>query len=355
MAEAAASHSYKLGLNQIGYATLVVCIFFVVLSIAAVGLRIATRRMMGNRLGMDDWLVIASVFVFLGFCSNSLVGVYTYGGGQVYTNELEAQKKLTQYMKSEYAVPPLYAVNVTLVKISILCFYHRIFSVASFRRINYGVGIFCLVWFVAAFIGDLLYCIPIRHFWDPTVAGHCFNFPSYFLAMELIDILLDVTIIVLPLRTISSLQLSFRKKVALLGVFLLGSFVIVTGAVRIAYVYRPGDDLRQASLWSVINLGVAILCACLPIYRPLLPKFGQLGSLVRSYYDKPSKGDGSHLPSTNSERSNMNSYESRSANYYKMNDSQSDALPLTNIAVGDHRSFERDLQGIRVQREVEVV
>jgi hypothetical protein len=51
----------------------------------------------------------------------------------------------------------------------------------------------------------------------------------------------------------------------------------------------------------------------------------------------------------------MKSYESRSTNYYKMNDSQSDALPLTNIAVGDHRGFERDLQGIRVQREVEVV
>lgn len=221
MADIATSHPYKLGLNQAGYATLVSSIFFIVLSIVAVGLRIGTRRMLGNHLGLDDWLAIISVVVFMGFCGDVLVGVYTYGGGQVYTNKLEAEENLIQYMKSEYAIPPLYAINVTLVKMSILCFYHRIFSVASFRRINYGAGIFCLVWFTAAFIGDMLYCIPIRQFWDPTAGGSCFNFADYFLAMELIDLLLDVVIIALPLKTIASLHLSLRKKLALLGIFLL--------------------------------------------------------------------------------------------------------------------------------------
>ena len=224
---AAAPQAYKLGLNQVGYSTLVVNIFFIVLSIAAVGLRISTRRMLGNKLGLDDWLAIVSVFVFMGFCGDVLVGVYTYGGGQVYLNELEAQEKLVQYMKSEYAIPSLYAVNVTLVKMSILCLYHRLFAVSSFRRINYGVGTFCLVWFVAAFIGDLLYCRPIRQFWDPTAGGSCFNFPNFFLAMELIDLLLDVVIIALPLKTISGLHLSLRKKLALLGIFLLGGLYVI--------------------------------------------------------------------------------------------------------------------------------
>lgn len=227
MAETAAPHPYKLGLNQLGYATLVVSIFFIVLSIAAVSLRIGSRRMLGNHLGLDDWLAIASVVVLMGFCSDILVGVYTYGGGQVYLNQLEAHEKLIQYMKSEYAIPPLYAVNVTLVKMSILCFYHRLFSVSSFRRKTYGVGIFCLVWFVAAFVADMLYCIPMRQFWDPTAGGSCFNFPNYFLVMELIDVLLDVVIIALPLKTIASLQLSWRKKLALLGIFSLGALYVV--------------------------------------------------------------------------------------------------------------------------------
>ncbi|KAJ5248556.1 hypothetical protein N7468_000007 [Penicillium chermesinum] len=358
MAEPATSHSYKLGLNQVGYATLVVSIFFIILSIVAVGLRIGTRRMLGNRLGLDDWLAMISVIVFICFCSDVLVGVYTYGGGQIYADRFEAQKKLVQYMKSEYAIPPLYGINVTLVKMSILCFYHRLFSVIAFRRINYGVGIFCLVWFAAAFIGDLLYCIPIRQFWDPTAGGHCFNFANYFLVMELIDISLDVVIIALPLKTISGLQLSLRKKLALLGVFLLGAFVIVTGAVRIAYVYRPGDQLlslAQASLWSVINLGVAILCSCLPIYRPWLPKFGNLPSILRSRYGKSSQRDSSHLPSSNPGTSTTTkSYLSRSMYYHQMNDSHGDVLPLTQIAVDDRQVPGEPFQGIRVQRDVEV-
>ncbi|KOC18278.1 hypothetical protein AFLA70_59g003510 [Aspergillus flavus AF70] len=347
--------TYKMGLNQVGYSTLVVSIFFIVLSIAAVGLRIGTRRMLDNKLGLDDWLIIASVFVFLGFCSDILVGVYTYGGGQVYLDELEAQEKLIQYMKSEYAIPSLYAANVTLVKMSILCFYHRLFSVSSFRRINYGVGIFCLIWFVAAFIGDLLYCIPMRQFWDPTTDGSCFNFPNYFLVMELIDVLLDVVIIALPLKTISGLHLSLRKKLALLSIFSLGGFVIVTGAIRIAYVYKPGDQLlslAQASLWSVINLGVAILCACLPIYRPWLPNFGKLSSIWRSTYGKTSR---SHIPTTKPGTSAMKNYESQLTYCYGTNDNHSDAVPLTRIVADDRRGPGISFQGIRVQQDVEVV
>ncbi|KAE8372685.1 hypothetical protein BDV26DRAFT_88768 [Aspergillus bertholletiae] len=359
VAAVAVPQAYKLGLDQVGYSTLVACIFFIVLSIAAVGLRIGTRRMLRNHLGLDDWLIIASVFVFLGFCGDVLVGVYTCGSGQVYLNKLEAQEKLIQYMKSEYAIPALYAIDVTLVKISILCFYHRLFSVASFRRINYSVGIFCLAWFVASFIGDMLYCRPIRQFWDPTAGGSCFNFAVYFLAMELIDLLLDVTIIALPLKTISGLHLSLRKKLALLGIFLLGGFVIVTGAIRIAYVYKPGDQLlslAQASLWSVINLGVAILCACLPIYRPWLPKFGQLSSIWRSHSGKTSHSDSSHAPTANTGNSTTKSQKSQPPYYYyEANDSHGDVVPLTRIVASDHRGPGISFQGIRVQQDVEIV
>ncbi|THC97924.1 hypothetical protein EYZ11_002622 [Aspergillus tanneri] len=214
---------YMYGLNKVGYATLVVSIFFMALSVASVALRLWTRRIKNNKLGIDDWLIIASVFVFFGFCADVLVGVYTYGGGQVYTDKVEGQKKLIQYMQSEYAIPALYAVNVTLVKMSILFFYRRVFAVAGFRRINTFVMAFCMVWFVAAVIGDLLYCIPIQRFWDPSAGGSCFNFAAYFLAMELVDMLLDVVIIALPVNTILGLHLSLRKRLALLGIFLLSA------------------------------------------------------------------------------------------------------------------------------------
>lgn len=214
---------YALGLNQIGYATLVICIVFPIISILAVGLRIYTRRMLGNKLWMDDWLIMASVVFFAASCGDTLVGVYTYGGGQVYLDDVTALKKEVQYKKSQLALTLIYAVTVTPIKISILCFYHRIFAVASFRRVNYAVGIFCLVWLVVGIIADCLYCVPLRAYWDTSVDGHCYNFNTYFLAMEIIDLLQDVIIIALPLKTIATLQLSVQKKVGLLGVFLCGT------------------------------------------------------------------------------------------------------------------------------------
>ncbi|KAA8651300.1 uncharacterized protein ATNIH1004_000181 [Aspergillus tanneri] len=332
---------YMYGLNKVGYATLVVSIFFMALSVASVALRLWTRRIKNNKLGIDDWLIIASVFVFFGFCADVLVGVYTYGGGQ-----------------SEYAIPALYAVNVTLVKMSILFFYRRVFAVAGFRRINTFVMAFCMVWFVAAVIGDLLYCIPIQRFWDPSAGGSCFNFAAYFLAMELVDMLLDVVIIALPVNTILGLHLSLRKRLALLGIFLLSAFVVITGAVRIGYVYKPGDQLlslAQASLWSVINLGVAILCASLPTYRPLLPKFESFGSMFRTRYIGWSRADSR---TSKSDGSTCNTYNPRSGYYSKMEGGTGAVVPLTIIAAEESHNAKRDrlpTGGIQVQRDVEVV
>ncbi|KAE8353275.1 hypothetical protein BDV28DRAFT_148217 [Aspergillus coremiiformis] len=284
---------YMAGLNEIGHTTLVVSVFLTVLSAVAVGLRLWTRRILGNRVGVDDWLILVSWFIFLGFSGNILVGVYTCGGGQVYTSEEEARKKLVQYLQSSYAIAPLYAVNVTTVKLSILFLYRRLFPIPSFQRANMGVMVFCFVWFVIAIIGDIFYCIPIQRFWDPAVPGSCFDFPVYFLIMEVVDLLLDVIIIGLPMKIILGLPLSLRKRLAVVGIFLLGAFVIVTGAVRIAYVYQRSRQLLvlpQASFWSVVNLGTAIVCACLPICRPSLAQFVALRRMW--FQSTPDKHEG---------------------------------------------------------------
>lgn len=62
----------------------------------------------------------------------------------------------------------------------------------------------------------------MHKFWDPTVPGHCYNFNSFFLAMELMNLFLDVAILALPIKMILGLQLPTRKKVVIGCIFLLG-------------------------------------------------------------------------------------------------------------------------------------
>ena len=48
--------------------------------------------------------------------------------------------------------------------------------------------------------------------------------------------------------------------------------VIITGVLRVAYGYKPGSQnvaFSKAELWSVVHVGIAIVCACLPTLRKL--------------------------------------------------------------------------------------
>jgi hypothetical protein len=115
--------------------------------------------------------------------------------------------------------------------------------------------------------------------------------------------------------------------------------------------------LAQASLWSVINLGVAILCACLPTYRPLLLKVGDLSSSFKSTHMRSSCADVSAAKSDLSS-ANSGNYSTGSGYYRKMDDSTSDAVPLTKVTGGERRDARftgMPFDGIHVQRDVEVV
>ncbi|OKL61810.1 hypothetical protein UA08_02875 [Talaromyces atroroseus] len=302
--------AYHLGLDQVGYATFVVGIFFVLLAILAVGLRLYTRRLLRNKIGIDDWLIIAALVVFFGFTANALICVFTYGGGQQYEDEAEALTKYVQYMKAEYIVSPLYATNVTLIKMSILPADKDDSGTASFPAEANGIA------------GDFPLLFLVHHSLFPVN----------------LEILLLIVFSPPPKR------------------------VIITGTVRIFYIYVPGNenvDLNKAGLWSVINMGVSILCACLPTYRPLLSKLspGPIWKSLCSYRSRKSGTDSStaNLTSNNS-KGNNRSNKKRHSNYYRMDGLTVDCLPLAEV-VAEERRLEamEGSNGIRVQRDFEVV
>ncbi|RDW93801.1 uncharacterized protein DSM5745_01123 [Aspergillus mulundensis] len=343
-------------LNHLGHATVVVTILFIVLTGLAVGLRLSARRVNRAPLGWDDWFIILSTVLYFGFCANGLVSVYTFGGGQQYADPQESQRKYVAYMKSTYAVPPLYAITVTPIKLSMCFLYRRIFPVHVFRLAIYTIIAVCMAWFVAVTISSFLYCIPIEYFWDKTVDGHCFNFSVYFLVAELLDMLIDAAIIGLPIPTVLRLHMSLRKRLALASIFLLSTFILVVGTIRIIYLYNPSDDilpLARAVLWSTINLGVAIICACLPTYPPILVKFGSAFTSLRSRLTYGSKGSRNSIEeqTETAGTTTRSLYGGREKYRAHLNNSASDIYPLTQITVGKGG---RETAGIRVDREIDM-
>jgi hypothetical protein len=127
-------------------------------------------------------------------------------------------------------------------KISVLCFYRHIFFVKdSYRKASLAVMIVTTAWFIGTQIANLLICQPIDSFWIRTKPGKCLNFNVMFLGTGIVDTLIDVFILLLPVRMAFTLQLPTKTKVAVAGIFALGGFVVITNIVRISYIYQPNQ------------------------------------------------------------------------------------------------------------------
>lgn len=107
-------------------------------------------------------------------------------------------------------------------KISILCLYRRIFSVPSFKRASLLVGLLVVLWWTAATVADIFSCMPVQLLWDLSLEGRCFDFNIFWFSMGVLETIIDIIILVLPIKMVLALQLSKRNKIVLSGIFLLG-------------------------------------------------------------------------------------------------------------------------------------
>ncbi|PYI09613.1 hypothetical protein BO78DRAFT_437359 [Aspergillus sclerotiicarbonarius CBS 121057] len=202
----------------------------------------------------------------------------------------------------------LYAANLfnltcmTLIKLSLLAFFHTLFSVSdTFRWCNWLTAVLCIIWFIASLIASTFLCRPIHLVWDSMgSAKTCLASGSLGLGMELTNLFLDVVILCLPLSMLKALPLTFGQKCQVAGIFLLGGLqviprVCITSMVKLAYIWVPSDPRRtrilQTCLWTEIQLGIATLCACLPTYASLFRlarrKFRSSSSNDKVYGDSP--------------------------------------------------------------------
>lgn len=107
-------------------------------------------------------------------------------------------------------------------KISVLLFYRRIFDTQTFKRKTSILIVLTAFTWLAAELGIILQCIPLRRIWDPFTAGHCMNFNVFVMVMGVIDLFLDISILCLPMSMIPRLKLSLKQKISLSMIFMFG-------------------------------------------------------------------------------------------------------------------------------------
>ncbi|KAL9002717.1 MAG: hypothetical protein Q9188_004370 [Gyalolechia gomerana] len=192
--------------------------------------------------------------------------------------------------------------SITLIKVSTLVFYRRVFITGRFHRACNLMFALTGGWFLTATLGQIFSCKPISDSWTFFThrSGHCpIGITNFQLSLAAINMTLDLVIVCMPLFVISRLHMDIKQKWAVGGIFMLGAFCVVASIVRLYYFVRLSyGSIKDADtpytrivtytiLWSFIECCTSIIAACLPTLAPLgrdiLGRDNQrLDSIIRS-------------------------------------------------------------------------
>ena len=119
----------------------------------------------------------------------------------------------------------LYGPILLAAKISILLQFLRIF-VPIHRGVTYWT-VHCLIWTNLVFctIASLVVifqCHPRAKVWDPSISGHCVSGNLLLIISATINVVSDISILVLPIHSIFQLQLPLKRKIGVSAVFAIG-------------------------------------------------------------------------------------------------------------------------------------
>jgi len=121
------------------------------------------------------------------------------------------------------AAPILWGVTTCVIKFSVLTFYLDIFENRLFKRCVYVVMVVTALLFCAVILGTCLLCTPFRYAWDKTiVGGHCADSTKNYLAVGIVNMIIDFAIVGLPMPILWGLQMPTNKKIAISTILALG-------------------------------------------------------------------------------------------------------------------------------------
>ncbi|KAK3985128.1 hypothetical protein QBC44DRAFT_374467 [Cladorrhinum sp. PSN332] len=272
----------------------VVCSF---VAVVATALRFWCKFRTKQGIHADDWFILATTVSYLSAVSSTIWGLFAGSKGKEISEiaadlmaapSAEKVTRMENYLESLVICYILFLLTFYLAKIAILLLYRRIFSTQQFRRMCWILMGVSTAFFIAAQVTIFVICIPFNLFWQRTrpvpPGGRCLNFDLYSLVVGTMDTVLDVAILVLPVRAVLSLQMPVKTKALLCGIFLLGGFAIITSILRVYYMHQLNEtyvNFRETEFFLNIHAATVILCACLPIYTPLRILAGALLARLR--------------------------------------------------------------------------
>ena len=162
------------------------------------------------------------------------------------------------------------------------------------------------IYIIFIIVSSLAICHPYSYFWDKSQNGVCGNQLALYMTGGIFNLLLDITIVVLPMPMLWGLQMATGKKIALTGAFGIGagyvqphSFeyfsevfntililsapqnrICIISILRIIYLtdldlHNITYSIAPEGLFTLLEPTLGIVCACIPIIQPAITKLSR--------------------------------------------------------------------------------
>ncbi|PWY68378.1 hypothetical protein BO83DRAFT_439260 [Aspergillus eucalypticola CBS 122712] len=223
----------------------------------------------------DDWFCLLALIFAYGFLCTATLGA-TVGHSGFHITEYKDPLVLERYFQIVLANNVFYNISVGLSKISILLFYQRIFSInKTFLRCTWVIAGLSVGACTAAVCGLIFAYTPVDaqwQFWKPSTT---IDNKSFWIAMGVVNILLDAIILALPQPVVWRLNQTRHRRILLSLVFSVGGFTCVTSVVRLFYMATVEvNDLTYTfivpGIWTNVETNMSIICSCLPMIPNLV-------------------------------------------------------------------------------------
>ncbi|PNP52687.1 hypothetical protein THARTR1_06763 [Trichoderma harzianum] len=232
-------------------------IIFMVLPTVAVGLRLYAKITAHQPIELSDYFSIAAWLNTAAFFISLLVAVYLPPSYLDNPDGIDVPVS-----KITFSLNLLWAAACYCCKLSILCLYYRLLSTPSstFR-------------------------LAVKIMFALTASVGIASVLGFLLAIDILSLLTDAILFIMPLPVIRKLSLSKSKRRLLIGLFSLGFLTCIEVIVRIITTYGFNgalDAIQVQVLLMGIEPSMGITLCCLPVFLRLFRK-NQQNSSGRNY------------------------------------------------------------------------
>lgn len=158
-----------------------------------------------------------------------------------------------------------YAAFIWIAKFTVLEFLKRTIGASWAKSYEFGlraIYVFLGLTYIAVVIGTLAECQPFDHYWQvvPDPGPQCREGLVQLLVMGVCDIVTDVVLIAFPIPVVLKSSMPMKKKLSLIGLFLLSGILIGVTAYRIpSTIDRQSNQTYRSLIASLEILAAAFV------------------------------------------------------------------------------------------------